>query len=40
MSASTHEVFMKSADSIGSEHDYGRVMQSVRGRARRTSGMF
>ena len=40
MSASTHEVFMKTADSVGSEHEYGRVMQSVRGRARRTSGMF
>jgi beta-lactamase regulating signal transducer with metallopeptidase domain len=40
MSSSTHEMFMKTADSIESEHDYGRVMSSIRGRARRTSGMF
>jgi hypothetical protein len=40
MSAATHESFMKAADSIETEYEYGRVMQSVRGRARRTSGMF
>ncbi len=40
MSAGIRESFMKAADSIDSEHEYGRVMQSVRGNARRTSGMF
>jgi beta-lactamase regulating signal transducer with metallopeptidase domain len=40
MNAATHEAFMKTADSIETEHEYGRVMQSFRGRARRTSGMF
>jgi beta-lactamase regulating signal transducer with metallopeptidase domain/uncharacterized protein YneF (UPF0154 family) len=40
MSAAMRESFMKAADSIESEHEYGRVMQSVRGSARRTSGMF
>jgi hypothetical protein len=40
MSAALRETFMKAADSIESEHEYGRVMQSVRGTARRTSGMF
>ena len=40
MSQATRESFMKAADSIESEHEYGRVMQSVRGTARRTSGMF
>jgi hypothetical protein len=40
MSATLRETFMKTADSIQSEHEYGRVMQSVRGTARRTSGMF
>jgi hypothetical protein len=40
MSTSTHDVFMKAADSIESQHEYGRVMQSYRGKARRTSGMF
>jgi hypothetical protein len=40
MSTTMREQFMKAADSIESEHEYGRVMQSVRGNARRTSGMF
>jgi beta-lactamase regulating signal transducer with metallopeptidase domain len=40
MSPALRETFMKTADSIESEHEYGRVMQSVRGTARRTSGMF
>jgi hypothetical protein len=40
MSAGIRESFMKAADSIDSEHEYGRVMQSVRGNARRASGMF
>lgn len=40
MNAAMRESFMKAADSIESEHEYGRVMQSVRGTARRTSGMF
>jgi hypothetical protein len=40
MSAAMRESFMKAADSIDSQHEYGRVMQSVRGSARRTSGMF
>jgi beta-lactamase regulating signal transducer with metallopeptidase domain len=40
MSPATRETFMKAVDSIESEHEYGRVMQSVRGSARRTSGMF
>jgi hypothetical protein len=40
MNSSTHDVFMKAADSIESQHEYGRVMQSYRGKARRTSGMF
>lgn len=40
MSASVRDSFLKTADSIDSEHEYGRVMQSVRGTARRTSGMF
>ena len=40
MSTAMRESFMKAADSIDSEHEYGRVMQSVRGNARRTSGMF
>ena len=40
MSTSIRETFMKAADSIDSEHEYGRVMQSIRGTARRTSGMF
>jgi len=40
MSAAMRESFMKAADSIESQHEYGRVMQSVRGTARRTSGMF
>ena len=40
MSAAMRESFMKAADSIESQHEYGRVMQSVRGAARRTSGMF
>jgi beta-lactamase regulating signal transducer with metallopeptidase domain len=40
MSSSLRESFLKAADSIESEHEYGRVMQSVRGTARRTSGMF
>ncbi|MGQ0714462.1 MAG: M56 family metallopeptidase [Gemmatimonadaceae bacterium] len=40
MSASLRESFLKTADSIESQHEYGRVMQSVRGTARRTSGMF
>ena len=40
MSPAMRETFMKAADSIESEHEYGRVMQSVRGTARRTSGMF
>jgi hypothetical protein len=40
MSPALRETFMKAADSIESEHEYGRVMQSVRGTARRTNGMF
>jgi hypothetical protein len=40
MNAGIRESFMKAADSIDSEHEYGRVMQSVRGTARRTSGTF
>jgi beta-lactamase regulating signal transducer with metallopeptidase domain len=40
MNSATHDVFMKAADSIESQHEYGRVMQSYRGKARRTSGMF
>ena len=40
MNSATRETFMKAADSIESEHEYGRVMQSIRGNARRTSGMF
>jgi beta-lactamase regulating signal transducer with metallopeptidase domain len=40
MTPALRETFMKAADSIESEHEYGRVMQSVRGTARRTSGMF
>ena len=40
MSPTLRETFMKAADSIESEHEYGRVMQSIRGNARRTSGMF
>lgn len=40
MNAAMRESLMKAADSIESEHEYGRVMQSVRGTARRTSGMF
>ena len=40
MSPAMRETFMKAADSIDSEHEYGRVMQSVRGTARRTNGMF
>ena len=40
MNDAVRESFMKAADSIDSEHEYGRVMQSVRGNARRTSGMF
>jgi beta-lactamase regulating signal transducer with metallopeptidase domain len=40
MSPALRETFMKAADSIESEHEYGRVMQSIRGTARRTSGMF
>ena len=40
MSQTTRETFLKAADSIESQHEYGRVMQSVRGNARRTSGMF
>lgn len=40
MSTAVREGFMKTADSIDSEHEYGRVMQSVRGNARRASGMF
>ena len=40
MSTAMRESFMKAADSIDSEHEYGRVMQSVRGNAKRTSGMF
>jgi beta-lactamase regulating signal transducer with metallopeptidase domain len=40
MSPALREAFMKAADSIDSEHEYGRVMQSIRGSGRRTSGMF
>ena len=40
MSQTMRETFLKAADSIESQHEYGRVMQSVRGTARRTSGMF
>ena len=40
MNAAMRDSFMKAADSIESEHEYGRVMQSIRGNARRTSGMF
>ena len=40
MSPAMRETFLKAADSIDSEHEYGRVMQSVRGTARRTNGMF
>jgi hypothetical protein len=40
MSSTLRESFMKAADTIESEHEYGRVMHSVRGNARRTSGMF
>jgi hypothetical protein len=40
MSQTMRETFLKAADSIESQHEYGRVMQSVRGNARRTSGMF
>jgi beta-lactamase regulating signal transducer with metallopeptidase domain len=40
MSPALRETFMKAADSVESEHEYGRVMQSIRGTARRTSGMF
>ena len=40
MSPATRDAFMKAADTVESEHEYGRVMQSVRGSARRTSGMF
>jgi len=40
MSQAMRESFLKAADSIESQHEYGRVMQSVRGNARRTSGMF
>ena len=40
MSQTMRDSFLKAADSIESQHEYGRVMQSVRGNARRTSGMF
>lgn len=39
MTPALREAFMKTADGIQSEHEYGRVMQSIRV-ARRTSGTF